>query len=361
MWHSYPISRLSRPQMVKCSRSLSIKSSLPNRKNIDLNNRKSIVNIPPFHTRSQPIRKPVHSIYELSQQKNTYRHALRRQLPRSLDNTSPKDRNRVNTMSRRTAVPDRDQSQENNFDPSILWTGQDEGLKRYIRKTYTKVGLGSFLTLGGLSLAPYIDFFAQHSLAISLGSFIPAIVCIFMVDRNPEVMHDQDGKDDVHSSGSEAAFWGLVGSMTLGLSPYASMVHAISPLILPQAAVVASGVMLGTSLYAYYSKPSHFQAWKGPLYGCLTGLFFMNLVNLMNILLIGSVPMFHLLHNLDVYGGLVLFTAFNAYDTYTMVTDYKEDNLNHIVHAMNFYLNFVNILRRVMNVIHKGKVTEKDD
>lgn len=45
--------------------------------------------------------------------------------------------------------------------------------------------------------------------------------------------------------------------------------------------------------------------------------------------------------------GLVLFTAFQAYNTHRMIKMYtKENNPDHLDASMSFYVNFINLFDR---------------
>jgi len=233
---------------------------------------------------------------------------------------------------------------------------ESKGLSRYIAKTYTKVALGSAATLGFLSVAPHYEFFFEHPLQFLLGGLLGGFLSIGVMAYNPPKIIIQDTyKDDEASTLQNVGFWGLVGSMSLSMAPFACMVHDVSPTILPASAVVSSLLMGGASLYAYRTNPDKFVYWKGPLVGGLLTLVGINLIGLTNALFFGSTsPIFALMNDVNVYGGIVLFTAYTSYDTYKLVTDYEKNELNHINHACHFYLNFVNLLTRVMNIM-KGQ------
>jgi len=64
---------------------------------------------------------------------------------------------------------------------------------------------------------------------------------------------------------------------------------------------------------------------------------------------------FPILHDISVYGGLALFTAYNAYDTHTMIRDYEDGNQDYIQHSTQYSMNFINIFIRLMEILTERK------
>ncbi len=63
--------------------------------------------------------------------------------------------------------------------------------------------------------------------------------------------------------------------------------------------------------------------------------------------------MIQLLHNVDLYGGIALFTGFTAYDTHRAIDLYKRNDPDHLGVATDMYLNFMNLLIRIMEIYLK--------
>nr|QBK87339.1 MAG: inhibitor of apoptosis-promoting Bax1 [Marseillevirus LCMAC201] len=47
---------------------------------------------------------------------------------------------------------------------------------------------------------------------------------------------------------------------------------------------------------------------------------------------------FPMLHDINVYGGVLLFMGYSAYDTHQLIKDYEKGQLDHIGHATNYLL-----------------------
>jgi len=235
---------------------------------------------------------------------------------------------------------------------------QDYGLSRHIRKTYTKVGLGAGVTVGMAALAPHVDLVMQYPGTCLVGGVITALGSIGVMcyeKCKSKVVTDQQGTLDMEDTMlRKASFWGLVLGEGLTIAPFASVIHEIDPGILPTAALITTGVMAGASLYAYRTPPDQLTLWGTPLYGSLLGLLGVGVVGLGCGLVWGpSSLMFQALHSVNTYGGIVLFSAFTAYDTEQMMDRYQTGDPDHIGSATEFYLNFVNLLVRIMEVLAK--------
>ena len=58
-----------------------------------------------------------------------------------------------------------------------------------------------------------------------------------------------------------------------------------------------------------------------------------------------------LLHSLNLYGGLVLFTAYIAYDTQKMIDEYEMGEDDHLKHAVDLFIDFKAIFMRVLSIL----------
>ena len=53
----------------------------------------------------------------------------------------------------------------------------------------------------------------------------------------------------------------------------------------------------------------------------------------------------------DIYSGIGMFAAFVAHDTHLAIKDYEEGNADHLRASMGIFLNFQNILLRMMRIV----------
>lgn len=63
--------------------------------------------------------------------------------------------------------------------------------------------------------------------------------------------------------------------------------------------------------------------------------------------------------NVDIYGGIVLFTGIITYDMYIAEKLYREGNHDHLGCSTKLYLDFINILIRIITIIAKAKQNSK--
>mmetsp|Transcript_30277 Transcript_30277/g.99737 ORF Transcript_30277/g.99737 Transcript_30277/m.99737 type:complete len:110 (+) Transcript_30277:616-945(+) len=55
-----------------------------------------------------------------------------------------------------------------------------------------------------------------------------------------------------------------------------------------------------------------------------------------------------LLHSINLYGGLGIFTLYIAYDTQNMINEYEMGEDDHLKHAVDLFINFKVIFQRVL-------------
>ncbi len=147
----------------------------------------------------------------------------------------------------------------------------------------------------------------------------------------------------------------VVAGMTMVMTPFIEIMNAISPTILPSALVATSCVFGGSIAYAYMKPKGALLAWEAPLMGGLVGLVGMGLVGLGSQLIFGPTMFSMALHSIDTYAGIVLFTAMSAYDTHKSIEMYENKDPDHLGCAINLYLDFINLLIRIMEVMAKIK------
>jgi FtsH-binding integral membrane protein len=143
----------------------------------------------------------------------------------------------------------------------------------------------------------------------------------------------------------------LCGSMGLVMSP---VVAIAGPLIVAEASVISLGIMAGSSLYALRAKPGSLLPYKSVAYGALTGLVGVGLVSILSSVFFGHGSLFHLFHTVDIYGGIVIFTAINAIDTQNAIDMYKNKQPDYLNCSIEMMLNAFNIFVRVLEILSKA-------
>jgi len=131
----------------------------------------------------------------------------------------------------------------------------------------------------------------------------------------------------------------------------APLVAASAPGVVFAAALGTSAIFGGFSLAALKAKRSTFLKFGGPLLG---GLFMLVGCSIASLLLplvgVTSPAILGALFNVNLYGGLILFSIFISYDTQRMIEDYRAGNRDHVSPALNMFLNIINIFIRLLSI-----------
>lgn len=234
---------------------------------------------------------------------------------------------------------------------------KNRGLTRFIRKTYNTTALGIAGTLAtAQGLAVYApDLVMESTTSLLLGGFVTAIGGCFALDWCKYDVKKRAGEwISENTTGRKLAYGAIIGGMTATMTPMVTMVNEISPMILPSATLTSLAVMGGASLYAYRCKDGELLKYQGPLMGGLFGLVGVGLMGLGSLVFLGPDSlMFQMLHSVDLYGGIVLFTALTAYDTHKAVEHYQKKDPDHLGCSIELYLDFVNLLIRISEIMAK--------
>lgn len=143
-----------------------------------------------------------------------------------------------------------------------------------------------------------------------------------------------------------------MGIAGLGLSsaPLFMMSQAVSPTILPTALGITTAIFGGASLIAFNMPKDKMLGMGGVLMGSLLGLIGLQIVGLLATAFTGPNALSTLLFNANNYLGIGLFSALIAYDTHVAIKMYEMREADHLGMAIQFLLNFWNILIRLVSI-----------
>ena len=242
------------------------------------------------------------------------------------------------------------------FDRTIDTVNQDTGMQRFLGRVYGTTGVSIAATLAGAQLLSYSD------LALAFGpNLFGGMALVFggiggMMLTKYRVVSDKDGLRAENIPARIASYSALVAGMTLTASPMVGICNEIDPMIMPIATGASLFTMGGASLYAYMKPTDSLLTWKAPLMGGLFGLVGVSLSALVGGMIFGHQQLaVQLLHNVDLYGGVGLFSALTAYDTHRAIQVYKDKDPDHLGVATDFYLDFVNLWIRFMEIVAKSR------
>lgn len=114
-------------------------------------------------------------------------------------------------------------------------------------------------------------------------------------------------------------------------------------------------IFTGSSLFAMKSPVNSTISWGPALSGGLLGLIGCGVTGLISVMIFGPNSLFSALHTIDLYFGIPLFAGFIAYDTHMAIRMYKSGNPDHIGCSTQLYLDFINILIRIIEIMAKAK------
>ena len=202
----------------------------------------------------------------------------------------------------------------------------DVGQAAYLRKVYmytgSTIGIASIGAFGGM-------LFPISPLIPGLLALVP-LIGLYYTGNKPD--------------SSPALRLGLLGGFGFlsGMSagPLIAMSLHMDPLILPMALLGSCGIFGGATLASLAAKEGSLLKMGAPLGGLVFALLGLQIVGLFY-----PHPM---IWNINLYGGLALFTAFVAYDTHQTLEDYKCGQRDALTHAANFFINFMAIFKRLL-------------
>lgn len=141
--------------------------------------------------------------------------------------------------------------------------------------------------------------------------------------------------------------------MTAIVSPLIAFAGATDILI--PAMLSTSAVFGGATYYANTRKVGELEVWGSTLYGGLWGLIECGFTGLASTFIFGPNMFSVFMHSIDLYAGIPLFAGFVAYDTHKAIDMYKQKDPDHLGCSIQLYLDFVNILIRMIKIMDKLK------
>lgn len=229
------------------------------------------------------------------------------------------------------------------------------GVERFLGKVYATTGLSIAATLGIAQSLSYSGMAVQYTIqSFGMGAVLCFSGLAGVMYSKYRIVADVDGIRSENTTNRILSYGAFVSGMSLTMAPMVEICNLYSPTILPIATGLSISTMIGASLFAYSRPNDSLLIYKAPLMGALTGLFGVSLSALVGSWIFGYNNIaIQILHNVDLYGGIMLFSALTAYDTHKAIDMYKRNDPDHLGVATDMYLNFMNILIRVMEVMIK--------
>ncbi len=236
------------------------------------------------------------------------------------------------------------------------------GLSRFTNKVYTRMGAGVTISMalaGGL--ATVMDPMATEYVLGCFGTgIVSSFASIFALGKyQPTYKEDSiDGEPIIYSenpTGREIAFWTLPVGMGVMITPMMSMIIATDPMIPVAATMTAAVIFSGAAFVSKRLKDSTMLQWKAPLMVGLGGLLCLQLAGIGTSLFMGSNSFSTMIHSVDVYGGIGLFTLMSVYDSYKARKMYLKGKPDHLGCATTIYLDMMNLIIRIMEAYARAQ------
>ncbi len=236
---------------------------------------------------------------------------------------------------------------------------ENVGLSNFISKTYQYTGIGIVCTLGISHLISSTHLFGtmeESFIPLFLGGAALTFMSTIAIDKiKHKIINDDEGLKSENPSKRVMAYGGLITGMSMTLSPMIEIVNEMSPTVVPSSFLISSLVFGSSIAYARYRPQGSLLSYQAPLFAGLVSLVGLGCISAGTQFMIGPNIFSSVLYNVDTYGGILLFTGMTAYDTQLAIDQYNKKNPDHLGCSINLYLNFMNLLVRIMQVMAESQ------
>jgi len=162
-------------------------------------------------------------------------------------------------------------------------------------------------------------------------------------------LHSTDQRDEQKRQGILAAFCVFEG---LSIGPLVGQSLYLDP------SIVVTAFLGATSIFACFTAASLFSKKRSLLYlGGMLGsvLTIMLVLSLANMFFFRSVAYFYA----ELYIGLLVFSAYVAFDTQCIIVRAEEGDRDYIMHAQSLFIDFVQLFIRLLVILNDKESRKK--
>jgi FtsH-binding integral membrane protein len=230
---------------------------------------------------------------------------------------------------------------------------RDFGLSRFIRKTYLYTG-GS--VAASLAAANFANVYMPGNNGLVVGGAVAgfvSLICAMYMSPTYETQKIEGinclvAKDSVLRKGLFGV--GVLG-VGLSLAPLFQMANFVDPSLLSRALLATTTTFGFVSVMSLRMPKSSMLKYGSVLMSGLLALLALQLGGMFAGYMYGANQFTHMVQQVDMYGGIGLFTLLIAYDTHMAIRMYEQGTPDHIGASLQLYLDFISILRRMIQIM----------
>lgn len=217
-------------------------------------------------------------------------------------------------------------------------TGEQRYLKSISGYTTRSIGLASAMGFAGYHIGMHLT--SDLNMLAFGGAFGASMYAIVKMNSIPVPVKDDSWHPPEAVVPKEKLRAFDLFSLSMGVVALPAVF--IYPHAVPHAAMAALAVTGGSVFGATVIPPNKALSLGVPLFGGLCGLL---VINLSNIFIQSP-----LLHDVNLYGGVGLFTLYSIFDYHEALQRYRDGQLDPIYSATNFSLNIINLFVRFVQI-----------
>lgn len=218
------------------------------------------------------------------------------------------------------------------------------GLQMFLKRTMMISSVGVVSALVQAQLLGLSGLATHYPISMMVGGTVVALGSVYHLGR----------KTTANSMSRQLTFGSIFLGLGTLLSPVTIQAYAYDPFIFPAATVLALATTAGSVWYAMRRPHSSLLKYGAPLMGMLSGFVGMGFLSLGSMLMIGPNAFSDIWMNIDMYGGIALFTALNACDLqYAIAMYHSNKEVDPLIVAANFGINYINLFIRFYELLLK--------
>ena len=240
-----------------------------------------------------------------------------------------------------------------------MYNGLPYGMQNYLLHVYLSTTIGIMFTLftaNFLSTSVNLIYHIGGGVVIITG-FVMAVLCVVCFSFiRPDIMTNE-------YSINPPARWIFYIGISIGngmvIAPLIQLVDEISPEVYFTSFLITVIIFGSVSIYTLVVPSKGFLLLGAPLVSGLSTLIWLNIFSGFTALFFGFNRFNVFVHQLDVYGGLILFILYVTYDTYKAIVMFEHHTPDHLGIAVELYLDFVNIFIRILSILMEISLKKK--